>query len=100
MVYITVKDRREARKIGKKLVKSRLAACVNIIEGMNSLYFWEGKLRDDEEVILIAKTRASLVSELIEEVRAMHSYRCPSIVSLPIEDGNDEFLDWIAEETG
>jgi periplasmic divalent cation tolerance protein len=66
---------------------------------MNSLYWWNGEIQDNREVILIAKTRESLVPELIEKVKSMHSYECPCIVSLPILDGNLGFLDWIAAET-
>ena len=97
-VYMTAGSREEARAIGKALVTSRLAACVNIIDGMNSFYFWEGELQDDREVVLIAKTTAERLSQLTERVRAMHSYDCPCIVALPVTGGNPAFLDWIAEQ--
>ena len=71
LVYITTKDKNEARRIGKELVKTRLAACVNIIDNMNSMYWWEGKIQDDQEVILIAKTRQSLVKKLIKKVNQL-----------------------------
>jgi len=99
LIYITTKDKQEARKIGKVLVEERLAACVNIIDGMNSMYWWEGKVQDDNEAVLIAKTRESLVQELIKKVKSLHSYSCPCIVSLPISDGNKEYLDWLEKET-
>lgn len=99
LIYITAKDKEEAKKIGKELVKSRLAACVNIIDNMNSIYWWEGKVQDDNEVILIAKTKESLVPDLIEKVKSMHSYKCPCIVSLPILNGNKDYLEWIQKET-
>lgn len=99
IIYITAKDKDEARKIGKELLKSRLAACVNIIEKMNSLYWWEGKLQDDTECVLIAKTKQSLVKKLVKKVKSIHSYSCPCVISLPIIDGNKEFLDWIEKET-
>ena len=89
----------EARNIGKDLVTARLAACVNIIDNMNSFYWWEGEIQDDREVIMIAKTKANLVPDLIEKVKSIHSYECPCIVSLPILDGNKAFLDWIVQET-
>ena len=98
LVYITVKDKAEARKIGGELVESKLAACVNIIDNMNSMYVWEGKLQDDKEVILIAKTTEARVPQLVEKVKAVHSYDCPCIVSLAITGGNREFLDWVASE--
>ena len=99
LVYITTKDKDEARRIGKELVKTRLAACVNIIDNMNSMYWWEGKIQDDQEVILIAKTRQSLVKKLIKKVKSIHSYSTPCIVSLPILDGNSDYLDWLKKET-
>jgi periplasmic divalent cation tolerance protein len=100
LVYITAGDLEEARKIGKGLVESRLAACVNIIDRMNSFYWWEGEVQDDTEVVLVAKTRADRVPELIEKVKSLHSYQVPCIVSLPILDGYGPFLDWVVKETG
>jgi periplasmic divalent cation tolerance protein len=98
-VYITAGSMDEARNIGKELVSSRVAACVNIIDNMNSMYWWEGKVQDDREVVLVAKTKESLVSELIEKVKSMHSYDCPCVVSLPVAGGNRAFLKWVADET-
>jgi len=99
MIYITAGSVEEARKIGRELVGGRLAACVNIIDNMNSMYWWDGKIQDDREVILIAKTKETLVPRLIEKVKSLHSYDCPCIVSLSILDGNKAFLAWVAEET-
>jgi len=99
LIYITAGSMEEARTIAKELVSNRLAACANIIDNMNSLYWWNGEVQDEREVILIAKTVESLVPELIDTVKSMHSYECPCIVSLPIMDGNPDFLEWIAQET-
>jgi periplasmic divalent cation tolerance protein len=99
IIYITAGSMDEARAIGKALVSERLAACVNIIDHMNSFYWWEGEVQDDREVVLIAKTKALLVPDLIDKVTSIHSYDCPCIVSIPIADGNPAFLAWIAEET-
>ena len=99
LIYVTAGSVEEARTIGNKLVSDRLAACVNIIDNVSSMYWWEGEIQDDKEVILIAKTKESLVPELVEKVRSMHSYSCPCIVSLPILNGNRAFLDWVVEET-
>ena len=96
-VYITAGSTDEARTIGKSLVNSKLAACVNIIGNMNSLYMWGSEIQDDQEVVLIAKTREDRVQELIEKVKSLHSYDCPCIVSLPVSNGNQAFLDWIRE---
>ena len=98
LVYTTAGSTEEAKAIGKELVRSRLAACINIIENMNSLYMWEGEIQDDREVIMIAKTTKERVPELIEKVKSLHSYSCPCILSLPVLDGNNAFLEWIAEE--
>lgn len=98
LVYITTGSTDEARDIGKKLVQSRLAACINIIENMNSIYMWEGKIQNDHEAIMIAKTTKRRTPDLIEKVKNLHSYSCPCIVVLPVSDGNTAFLDWIANE--
>jgi periplasmic divalent cation tolerance protein len=99
IIYITAGNMDEARTIGKDLVSNRLAACVNIIDNINSMYWWEGKIQDEREVIIIAKSRESLVPNLIERVKSLHSYSCPCVVSLPILDGNKAFLAWIVDET-
>ena len=98
LVYVTTKDKDEARTIGRHLVQSRLAACVNIIDGMNSIYIWDGKVQDDQETVMIAKTTENLVPEIIEAVKAQHSYECPCIVVLPIKGGNAAFLEWISDQ--
>ena len=97
-IYMTVGSKEEARKIGKELVTSRLAACVNILDNMNSFYMWEGKLQDDKEVVMVAKTTENRLPELVEKVKSLHSYDCPCIVSLPVMNGYQPFLEWIAEE--
>ena len=76
-----------------------LAACANVLDNMTSLCHWDGKLQEDSEAVLIAKTRDDLVEKLIERVKALHSYDCPCVVSWPIEAGNPAYLDWIRAET-
>jgi periplasmic divalent cation tolerance protein len=97
-IYMTAGSKEEARKIGQELVVARLAACVNILDNMNSFYMWQGELQDDTEVVLIAKTTEDRLPALIEKVKSLHSYDCPCIVSLPVSGGNQAFLDWIAAE--
>ena len=97
-VYMTASSNNEAQKIGKALVESRLAACVNILDNMQSIYRWEEKVQQDAEVVLIAKTTDSLVAQLIDKVKSLHSYDCPCIVSLPVSDGYPPFLDWVRAE--
>ena len=99
LVYMTAGSRDEARKIGQALLESNLVACVNIIDNMNSLFMWEGALQDDQEVIVIGKTTEQRIPALIEKVNALHSYDCPCVLSIPVENGNPEFLAWIRNET-
>ena len=95
LVYITASSENEALSIGKALVSERLAASVNIINSVRSLYWWEGKIHDEQEVVIVAKTSAALVERLTEKVRAMHRYVCPCVISIPIEKTHQAFLDWI-----
>ncbi len=98
-VYMTAGHREEAKRIGRALLEERLAACVNIFDGMSAMYWWEGEIQEESETAMIAKTRGDLMESLIERVRELHSYDCPCIISLPIEDGYEGYLDWLAEET-
>jgi periplasmic divalent cation tolerance protein len=97
-VYMTAGNTEEAKKIGKELVSAGLAACVNILDNMNSIYIWDGQLQEDSEVVMIAKTTENRVPQLVEKVKSLHSYDCPCIVSLPVLSGNPAFLDWIVEK--
>lgn len=97
-VYMTAGSKEEAQKIAAALVTSKLAACVNILSNMNSVYFWDGKVQDDNEVVMIAKTTQANVPELTEKVKSLHSYDCPCIVAFPAAGGHQPFLDWIANE--
>lgn len=99
LVYITAGSVEEAAKIGRALVEERLAACVNILPGMRSIYHWQGAIETAEEAVLIAKTRAPLVTPLVARVKELHSYDMPCAVSLPILDGNPDYLRWLTEET-
>ncbi|MCS5553073.1 MAG: divalent-cation tolerance protein CutA [SAR324 cluster bacterium] len=89
----------EAKSIGQILVGQNLAACVNLLENMTSIYKWEEKLEESQEVIMIAKTRKTLMPKLIETVNSLHSYDCPCILELPIQGGNPDFLSWIERQT-
>ena len=98
-VYMTCGSLDEARKLGQLLLEKNLAACVNILDGMRSLYRWDGAVQEDQESVLIAKTRHELMDELTKTVLSNHSYECPCIIELPIDGGNPEFLQWIVSET-
>ncbi len=98
-LYVTVGSTEEAVSIARDLLDARLIACANIIDGATSLYRWEGRIEEEKEAVMIAKTREDLVEKVIDRVRELHSYDCPCIVALPIVAGNPAFLDWIDEET-
>jgi len=96
-VYMTASSKTEALTIGRTLVADRLAACVNVLDGMTSVYWWNGKIEEASEAVLVAKTADGLVDRLVERVKALHSYECPCVVSWSIEKGNEAYLKWIAE---
>ena len=98
-VYMTAGSFKEAKRIGQILVSQNLAACVNLLENMTSIYNWEDKIEEDQEVVIIAKTSKTLMPKLIETVNSLHSYDCPCILELPIQGGNPEFLSWIESQT-
>lgn len=98
-IYVTVKDRAEAKRIAQTAVEERLAACANILGPIESLYRWEGEICESEEVALVLKTSADRQAELTQHIKQLHSYECPCIASLPITGGNPDFLEWIAVET-
>ena len=100
VVLITAPNEEEAAKIARELVANRLAACVNIIGGLRSLYRWQGKIEDEEEVLMVAKTRRELFEGLQKKVKELHSYSVPEIIALPIVGGSEEYLKWLSEETG
>lgn len=97
--YITAASREEAARIGRALVEERLAACVNILDGMTSIYRWQGAIEEATETVLIAKTRAVLFDALAARVRELHSYSVPCVVELPVGRGNPSYLDWLRDGT-
>ena len=98
-VYVTTGDRDAALAIGRALVDARLAACANVIDGMESVYRWQGTVEQAKEAVLILKTQSALLDDLTEKVRELHEYDCPCVVALPIVGGNPAYLEWIAEQT-
>lgn len=99
VILITTPHEDEALKIARSLVEARLAACVNIIKDIRSIYSWQGKIEDDSEVLLIVKTRKELFESLSEKVKELHSYSVPEIIALPIISGSEDYLKWINEVT-
>jgi periplasmic divalent cation tolerance protein len=100
MVYVTTGTRPEAESIAEALVRDRLAACVNVLGEVQSIYRWQGQVEKSAEVVLIAKTRAALFDEVRDKVKAMHSADVPCIVAYPMVDGFGPYLEWITIETG
>lgn len=99
LVYSTYPSPEEAERIGGLLVDLGLAACVNIFPGMTAIYVWEGKRQRESETAMLIKTRAVLAGRVIAEVRKVHPYTNPALLVLPIVEGSEEFMGWIAEQT-
>lgn len=99
VVYTTCASLVEAEALGKGLVAERLAACVNILPGMVSHYWWQGRMERGEEAVLLVKTRASLAEPVRAALRQRHSYATPSILVFPIETTDPDYLAWIHAET-
>ncbi len=99
LIYITTASQEEAEHIGRTLVEERLAACANILPQHLSFYWWQGRLQEDYEIIVIAKTRRELLDALVARVLELHSYECPCVVALPITGGHAAYLQWVYQET-
>lgn len=99
LVYATFPDESVAERIGAELVSAGLAACVNLVPGMLSIYRWEGRIQQEREVVGIVKTRGSLASRVVGWLRVSHPYANPAAVVLPVTQGSADFLQWIKLET-
>jgi periplasmic divalent cation tolerance protein len=99
LVYTTYPSIVEAERAGRSIVEQRLAACVNILPGMVSHYWWQGTVERGEEVVMIIKTRASLAERVSAAVKADHSYTTPAILVLPVEQVDAAYLGWLMAET-
>ena len=100
LVYTTWPSIVEAERAGRSIVERRLAACVNILPGMVSQYWWEGKIERAEEAVMIVKTRASQAEAVRRAVKQLHSYTTPSIMVLPVESVDMDYYAWMVKETG
>jgi len=96
VVFITTGSLDEAMKIARTLVEEKLAACVNVVPEVFSFYWWESKLQEDKEALMIVKTTASAFPALEAKVKELHSYTVPEIIALPIKAGYKGYLDWVA----
>jgi len=95
MILSTVSSLEDAERIAKHLVEKKLAACVNIVPGVTSFYFWKGELQKDSELILFIKTTKEAEEQAINEIRKVHPYEVPEILSLSIENGLEEYINWM-----
>jgi periplasmic divalent cation tolerance protein len=103
VVFSTCASTEEAQRVARALVEKRLAACVNVIPGVRSMYHWkdaDGKeaIEDEEEVLLLIKTSRALLEELRTEIERLHSYEVPEVIALPVVDGSERYLSWMSRE--
>jgi periplasmic divalent cation tolerance protein len=99
VVLVTCGSEEEAMRIANSLIEERLAACVNIISPVHSIYRWEGKILDEKEWMLIIKTQEGRFEDLEKKVKSLHSYSVPEIIALPIVEGSAPYLKWLEENT-
>jgi periplasmic divalent cation tolerance protein len=99
VIFCTISSKDEALIIAKELVQKKLAACVNIIEGLISVYEWKNELCMEKECFMIIKSRKELFNEIKKEIVSLHSYEVPEIISMPVTDGLESYLDWIKKNT-
>ena len=97
IIFITAPKGKSSQKIARHLLKKKLAACVNIISGVSSLFWWEGKIDSAKEDLLVVKSCADRFKELISAVRQVHEYQVPEIIAFPIMSGNKAYLDWLKD---
>lgn len=97
MAFVTAPNTDKAKEIAGGLVSNKLAACVNIVPGVTSVYEWEGKIENDSEVLMMIKTRTSRIEELTEFVKKNHPYDVCEVITTSIEGGNKEYIDWIGK---
>ena len=99
IIFVTAPNSEEASRIANALVSEQLAACVNIVPSIESIYRWEGKVTSDREALMIIKTVDDRYVDVERRVKELHSYSTPEIVAIPIEQGSREYLDWIRKST-
>lgn len=99
IILVTTSSEEEGRKIAGILIEKKLAACVNLIKDIESIYRWKGKISDEKEILMMIKTRKKLYRSVEEEVKKIHSYEIPEIIALPIISGSKDYLYWMDSET-
>ena len=100
VVFVTASSEEEAARIGRKLVEAGLADCANIVPRIRSIFRWQGTVSDEQESLIILKSRAGLFEKLASTVKVLHSYQVPEVIALPIQKGAADYLKWIGVETG
>lgn len=99
IVLITAASEQEAAMIGQAVIRERLAACTNIIRSVRSIYRWQGRIEDGQEVLMILKTKQVLFERLQKRVKELHSYSVPEIIAIPVIEGDAQYLNWLGQET-
>jgi periplasmic divalent cation tolerance protein len=99
VIFITTGTDGEARRVAEALLEQRKASCINIVPTVTSLFWWKDRIESDQESLLIVKSKASLLDEIVSLVKGIHSYEVPEVIALPIIGGNPDYLNWIGEET-
>lgn len=97
VVLITSSGRDEADRLARALVDDRLAACVNVVPGVRSVYRWQGRVEEADELLLVVKTARHLLADLVARVQALHSYTVPEVIALPVQGGAAPYLEWLAD---
>lgn len=97
IIFVTAASRRECKKIARHLVETKLAACVNVSQPIESIYRWEGKIADEREFLLIIKSTGELFPEIEAEISKIHSYQTPEIICLPVIEGSRNYLQWVSD---
>ena len=100
VVLVTVPDQKTGLELARTLVREKLAACVNLVPGVRSIYRWQDRIEDDPELLLIIKTGAGSLERLSRRVLEIHPYDEPEVISLPVDGGSPGYLDWVIKETG
>ncbi len=99
VVLVTASSEEEGEKIAQALVEEKLAACVNVLPAIRSIYRWKGEIASEKEVLLLAKTKGRLFERLKRRVLEIHSYEVPEIIALPVLAGFEPYLGWVSKET-